>query len=267
MMKEKVTIKYLILIYWTFFFLTGVIDKIVPDVYPFWVGADFYTLFIKLFASLDIKNPIYATITLTGVSLIEVMTFVCYLFALFSLFRKDENSSDQWFYRGVSLSILLFSLFSVGDQVFGDRFTLLEHSIFWIILVVSWVLFRHNSLMGDQSFQLLITREAKIGLIVGIALVIIISYINFGFSKNTYANKFKPVHGEEVVEGIYKFDFPFLADKRTLENTIRSFEIHHPELEINYLYTGPNELNTKKKTHMLLYVFTEEKSMEVNGFF
>ena len=77
MIKEKVAIKYLILIYWTFFFLTGVIDKVVPDVYPFWVGADFYTLFIKLFASLEIKNPIYATITLAGVSMIEIMTFVC----------------------------------------------------------------------------------------------------------------------------------------------------------------------------------------------
>lgn len=264
MIKEKVAIKYLILVYWTFFFLTGVIDKIVPDVYPFWVGADFYTLFIKLFASLEIKNPIYATITLAGVSLMEVMTFVCYLFALCSRLFKNESTSDQWFNRGVSLSILLFSFFTMGDQVFGDRFTLLEHSIFWIILVVSWVLFNHNSLLGEQSFELRFTGEVKIGLILWAATVMIISYANFGFSKNTFANKLEPVHGEEVVEGIYKFDFPFLADKRTLEYTIRSFENKHPELEINYLYTGPNELNTKKKTHMLLYVFTEEKPMEVN---
>lgn len=264
MIKEKVAIKYLILIYWTFFFLTGVIDKIIPDVYPFWVGADFYTLFIKLFASLEIKNPIYATITLAGVSLIEVMTFVCYLFALSGLLFKNVRSADQWFNRGVSLSILLFSLFTIGDQVFGDRFTLLEHSIFWIILVVSWVLFKSNSLLGDKAFHLRFTREVKIGLMVWAATVMIISYANFGFSKNTFANKLKPVHGEEVVDGMYKFDFPFLADKRTLEYTIHSFEKKHPELEINYLYTGPNELNTKKKTHMLLYVFTEEKPMEVN---
>lgn len=264
MIKEKVTIKYLILIYWTFFFLTGVIDKIVPDVHPYWVGADFYTLFIKLFASLEIKDPIYATMALAGVSLIEVMTFICYLFALLHLFFKNETSSDHWFYRGVSLSILLFSLFTIGDQVFGDRFTLLEHSIFWIILVVSWVLFVHDSLMGDRAYQVRLNQGVKIGFIVWAALVIIISYLNFGFSKKSMATKFKPVQGEEVVEGIYKFDFPFLADKRTLEYTIRSFEDKHPELEINYLYTGPNELNTKKKTHMLLYVFTEKKSTEVN---
>ena len=44
-----------------------------------------------------------------------------------------------------------------------------------------------------------------------------------------------------------------------MENTIKAFEETHPELKINYIYTGPDELNTKKKTHMLLYVFTEQK--------
>ena len=41
--------------------------------------------------------------------------------------------------------------------------------------------------------------------------------------------------------------------------TINSFKKEHPELRINYIYTGPSELNSKKKTHMLLYVFTEKK--------
>jgi len=45
-----------------------------------------------------------------------------------------------------------------------------------------------------------------------------------------------------------------------LEATIASFREEHPELEITYIYTGPSELNTKKKTHLLLYVFTREKS-------
>lgn len=44
-----------------------------------------------------------------------------------------------------------------------------------------------------------------------------------------------------------------------MENTIKAFEETHPELKINYIYTGPDELNTKKKTHMLLYVFTKQK--------
>ena len=55
-----------------------------------------------------------------------------------------------------------------------------------------------------------------------------------------------------------KFDFPFLADKLVWETTINTFKENHPELKVNYIYTGPSELNSKKKTHMLLYVFTEK---------
>ena len=63
----------------------------------------------------------------------------------------------------------------------------------------------------------------------------------------------------ESVVGIYKFDVPFLGDKVTMENTIKSFEENHSDLKVNYIYTGPSELNTKKKTHILLYVFTEKR--------
>ena len=258
-MKEKRLIKYFILFYWTFFVATTVIDKIIPDVYPFWVGADFYTLFIKLFASLGLKDPIFATIALAGVSLIEIFAFVCYSFSLFNLFNGKDNRSEQWFYRGILFSVLLFSFFTIGDQVFGDRFTLLEHSIFWIILIVSWAVFKYNSLSGERFLRLTLSKDIKIGLLVGTVLTLATSYSIIDFSKSTYDSKTEPVQGEEVVEDVYKFDFPFLGDKRTLENTIKAFEKEHPELKINYIYTGPDELNTKKKTHMLLYVFTERK--------
>ncbi|MBO6515066.1 MAG: hypothetical protein JJ975_00765 [Bacteroidia bacterium] len=258
-MKEKRLIKYFVLVYWTFFALTTVVDKIIPDVYPFWVGADFYTLFIKLFASLGLKDPVFATIALAGVSLIEITAFVCYSFSLVNLLNGKDHRSEQWFYRGISFSILLFSLFTIGDQVFGDRFTLLEHSIFWIILIVSWAVFKYNSLSGDRTINLTLSKDIKIGLLAGTVLTLVTSYSIIDFSKSTYYRKAEPVQGEEVVQGVYKFDFPFLGDKRTLENTIKAFEKGHPELKINYIYTGPDELNTKKKTHMLLYVFTETK--------
>jgi len=44
-----------------------------------------------------------------------------------------------------------------------------------------------------------------------------------------------------------------------MENTLKAFEEKHPNLKVNYIYTGPDELNSKKKTHMLLYVFTEQQ--------
>ncbi|MDZ7878793.1 MAG: hypothetical protein U5L45_14025 [Saprospiraceae bacterium] len=259
-MKEKKLIQYLILIHWTLFSATTVIDKIVPDVYPLWVGADFYTLFVKFFASLGVTDPIFATIALAGVSFLEIVAFVCFAFSLFNLYKSKDNIAEQWFYRGISFSILTFSLFSIGDQVFGDRFTLLEHTIFWIILVVSWVVYKYNTLTEERQVQFSLTNDLKMGLLVGTILTALTSYSIVDFSKSTFANKTKPVQGDEVVEGVYKFDLPFLGDKFTMENTIKSFEEKHPNLKIKYVYTGPDELNSKKKTHILLYVFTERST-------
>ena len=259
-MKEKIIIRYFILIYWTFFGALTVIDKIIPDVYPYWVGADFYTLFIKLFASLGLTDPIFATIALAGISSIEVLIFVCYLFSLFNLHKGKDKISEQWFYRGISFSVLLFSLFSIGDQVFGDRNNLLEHGIFWIILIVSWGVYKYNSLTEESVIKFSFSKDIKIALLVGIFLTIIASYSILNFSNTTYSNKNLPVQGEQVVQGVYKFDFPFLADKLVWEKTINAFEEKHPELKINYVYTGPDELNSKKNTHMLLYIFTEQKN-------
>lgn len=259
-MKEKKIIQFLIITYWTFFGALTVIDKIIPDVYLFWVGADFYTLFIKLFASLGLTNPLYATISLVGVSSIEVMAFVCYLFSLFNLYKGNDKISEQWFYRGILFSIILFTFFSIGDQVFGDRSNLLEHSIFWIILVVSWIVYKYNSLTEEKILKFSLSKDIKIGLSVGIILTIITSYSILDFSNSTIQNKTLPVQGKEVVSGIYKFDFPFLGDKFVLENTIKTFEVKHPDLKIDYVYTGPDELNTKKKTHILIYIFTELKN-------
>lgn len=258
-MKEKKLIQYLILIHWTLFSATTVIDKIVPDVYPLWVGADFYTLFIKFFASLGLTDPIFATIALAGISFLEIVAFVCFAFSLFNLYKVKDKIAEQWFYRGIGFSILTFSLFSIGDQVFGDRFTLLEHTIFWIILVISWVVYKYNSLTDERVIKFSMTKDIKIGLLVGALLTVITSYSIVDFAKDTYSNKTQPLTGEEVVEGVYKFDIPFLGDKITMENTLKTFEENHTDLKVNYIYTGPDELNSKKKTHMLLYVFTEQK--------
>lgn len=258
-MREKRLIQYLILIHWTFFYVTTVIDKIVPDVYPLWVGTDFYTLFIKFFASLGLTDPIFATLALAGISFLEIVAFVCFLFSLLNLYNQKDKISEQWFYRGVSFSLLIFSIFSIGDQVFGDRFTLLEHGIFWIILIVSWVVYKYISQTEDRIIKFTFSKDIKIGFSVGIVLTITTSISLFIFSKDTFANKTQPVQGKEVVEGVYKFDFPFLGDKLTMENTLKAFEENYPELKVKYIYTGPDELNSKKRTHILLYVFTERQ--------
>ena len=128
--------------FWTLFWGLSVVDKVVPDVHPFWVGKDFFALFVKFFASLGLKDPLFATIALAGISGLEALSFVLYLIAAWQVMRQDQDRANTWFFRAVSASMTLFALFSIADQTFGDRFQLLEHGLFWLVLLASWGMFR-----------------------------------------------------------------------------------------------------------------------------
>ena len=128
-MKEKKHIKIFNMFYWTFFWGLSVLDKIIPDVHHLWVGKDFFALFVK-FLVLRLKDPIFATIALAFVSSLEGLNFVFYLLASINFLKGKESLSQKWFFRAIFTSITLFSLFSIADQVFGDRFQLLDMDYF-----------------------------------------------------------------------------------------------------------------------------------------
>ena len=258
-MKEKKILKFIILIFWTLFWGLSVLDKVIPDVHYLWVGKDFFALFVKFFGSLGLKNPVFPTVALTFVSSIEAINFVFYLLALINYFKSKTDNTKKWFFRAILTSITLFGLFSIADQVFGDRFQLLEHGLFWLILIASWLIYKY---IEDYDIRVLSlkNKEVKIAILIGILITSISSISIIDFSNKTFSNVSSPVIGIEVVSDVYKFDFPFLADKMVWEKTINQFKSDHPELKINYIYTGPSELNSKKKTHMLLYVFTEKRN-------
>ena len=255
-MKEHALIRGAILVFWTLFWGLSVVDKIVPDVQHLWVGKDFFALFVKFFASLGLKDPLFATVALAGVSGLEAINFTLYAVAALAFFRGDGPRSEVWFFRGVFTSMGLFALFSIADQVFGDRFQLLEHGLFWAILLASWVVFKFFASPSERRLELGNTRMA---LGIGLLLTLATSWSIRDFSASTFGQASAPVEGVEVVDGVWKFDFPFLADKLVWEQTVNAFEEAHPELEITYIYTGPSELNSKKKTHLLLYVFVEPR--------
>ena len=265
MIKEKNILKFSILFYWTFFWGLSVLDKIIPDVHHLWVGKDFFALFVKFFGSLGLKDPIFATLALAFVSSLEGLNFIFYLLASINFLKGNESISYKWFFRAIFTSITLFSLFSIADQVFGDRFQLLEHGLFWLILIASWVLFKYISISDGKTLVFKIDNGVKIAVITGLLITAGASISIIDFSNKTFSNVSAPVEGIEVIEDVYKFDFPFLADKLVWETTINKFKENHPELKVNYIYTGPSELNSKKKTHMLLYVFTEKLEATKNN--
>jgi ABC-type glycerol-3-phosphate transport system substrate-binding protein len=110
----------------------------------------------------------------------------------------------------------------------------------------------------NKGFSFGRKKGLQLALIIGVIITTATSISIIDFSNETFLNVDSAVEGEEVVYGVYKFDFPFLADKLVWEKTINKFKKMHPDLKINYIYTGPSELNSKKKTHLLLYVFTDK---------
>ncbi|MBN31752.1 MAG: hypothetical protein CL845_07170 [Crocinitomicaceae bacterium] len=256
-MNERRILRTAILSFWTLFWGLSVLDKIIPGVHFLWVGKDFFALFVKFFGSLGISDPLFPTLALAGVSALEAVNFTFHAVTMVRHIQRNEYATDYWFFRAILTSTALFTLFSIADQVFGDRFQLLEHSLFWIILIGTWWVFNALHKESNEKREFPQRRMFRRSLVLGIALTLAVCVSVSGFSSRTFFKVNAPVVGIEVVEGIYKFDFPFLADKRVLESTIASFRENHPDLEITYIYTGPSELNSKKKTHLLLYVFTE----------
>ncbi|MDC3397102.1 hypothetical protein OAW57_00240 [Flavobacteriales bacterium] len=246
--------------FWTLFWGLSVVDKVIPDVHPFWVGKDFFALFVKFFASLGLKDPLFATVALAGVSGLEALSFVLYVIAAVHVVRQTQDRANTWFFRAVLASMTLFALFSIADQTFGDRFQLLEHGLFWLVLLASWGMFH---MLPEQPTgetpRFMATPGARWALGTGAVLTLLATWSIRSFSHDSMHLAATPVEAVEVVEHVWKFDFPFLADKDTWEATVDKFKTLRPELDITYIYTGPSELNTKKKTHLLLYVFTREK--------
>ena len=249
-----------ILLFWTAFWGLSVVDKVVPDVHFLWVGKDFFALFVKFFGSLGLKDPLFATAALAGVSALEALNFSLYAAACVNFLRKDDVLMEKWLFRGLFASMSLFALFSIGDQVFGDRFQLLEHGLFWFVLLATWLICKYG-ISGEEQAKpaspIQKTGGFKVVMILGALGTVAASTSIWQFSHATFADVEAPVEGAEVADGVFKFDFPFLADKRVWEATVADFRATHPGLVINYIYTGPSELNSKKKTHLLLYIFTE----------
>jgi hypothetical protein len=257
-MKDRSIIRFAILAYWTCFWGLSVLDKIIPDVQQSWVGKDFFTLFVKFFESLGIKNPFLATLSLSAIATIEACIFVLFLFSFFYYLKGNIELSERWLNRALLFSVSLFTLFSLGDNAFGDRFQLLEHGLFWMALVASWIVFKFLTKEDESHLNFRPSSGLNLLLIIGIVLVSATTFSIFSFSKNAISKIGKPVEGVEIAQGIYKFDLPFLADRVALKNTVNGFKNEHPELKLNYIYTGPSELNSKMKTHVLVYFFTEK---------
>ena len=106
-----------------------------------WVGRDRFAQFQKFFASAGLDSPKIADLALIVAAGLEAFAFVMFAGALLHFMKNRIETSRSWFFLGIVFTLVTFTIFSIGDHIFGDRFELLEHTLFWFITLLSWVVY------------------------------------------------------------------------------------------------------------------------------
>ena len=246
-----------ILAYWTIFWLFNVIDKAIGGAHFLWVGRDRFAQFQKYFASAGLEAPWIADAGIVVAAFIEIFAMVFCGGALVHLLRKNPEQARSWFCVGVLFTLGTFTFFSLGDHVFGDRFELLEHTLFWFIALMSWLAYtrlNERTKWGqDDEFQ-----GAWTAFGVSALLVVMTSTSIFSYNTNCFHRRTHGLQAEHVGDHLYKVSFPFLGGSTVFEETLRMFKEAHPNETIDHIYTVPNPLRLKKADALIFYISTTE---------
>ena len=252
-------IRYAILFYWSLFWLFNIIDKFIGGSLFLWVGRDRFAQFQRFFASAGLDSPLIADAALIVAAGLEVFAFVFFTGALFHFLRKKEEISRSWFFVGIIFTLVTFTIFSIGDHVFGDRFELLEHTLFWFLTLFSWIAFIRLNNKNRTEEIVLEKKQLIITSLVAIVLVSLTSVSIFSYNSNHFSRRNDALQSEKVGENIYKVSFPFLGGSTVFEKSIAKFKTEHPSKSINHIYTVPNKLRLKKADGLIFYILTDDK--------
>ena len=196
-------IRYSILIYWSLFWLLNIIDKIIGGSHFLWVGRDRFAQFQKFFASAGIESPVIADFALVIAAALEAFAFVFFTGALLKLLKNNTETCRSWFFIGISLTLATFTIFSIGDHVFGDRFELLEHTLFWFLTLFSWVVFNRLENISENSPNELNKKQFIGAGIIALFLIGITSFSIFDYNKNFFSRRTDSLSAVPIGENIY----------------------------------------------------------------
>ena len=139
-----------------------------------------------------------------------------------------------------------------------DRFELLEHTLFWFITMVSWVVY--NKLEVDTGDELHLSRAQKsLASIVALVLVIVTSASIFSYNEDYFYLRTTAIESVQVGDNLYKVSFPFLGGSTVFEGSVQMFKDANPAKQIVQIYTVPNQLRLKKADSLIFYIVTEDK--------
>ena len=258
-MIGKNLIRYFILIYWILFWLLNVTDKIIGGDHFLFVGKDRFAQVERFFDSIGLGDPIYANFALIITAGLEAFALVFFSGAFYHFTKKNIEASRSWFLIGIVLTLSTFTYFSIGDQIFGDHFELLEHSLFWFITILSWIIFiRIDRIQLFDSFSIG-KNQLFISSVIVFAITSITTFAIFWHNHTSFVERTQAVEAIKISENRYKIEFPFLAGSTAFENSIKKFKKDKSNLSIDYIYTAPNPLRLGKSDGLIIYIQTERK--------
>ncbi len=130
-----------IIVFWWLFWLFNVLDKFIGGQTYLWAGKDRFAQLVQYFSLIGIENEAIVFLSLFVTTILEVFALVFATFALIYCVVGNKRVAHGALYFTILTSLAIFSVFAIGDQVFGDRFELLEHTLYWIAFVLSWFLY------------------------------------------------------------------------------------------------------------------------------
>lgn len=255
----KDLIKYFILIYWTLFWLLNVTDKIIGGAHFLFVGKDRFAQVERFFDSLGLGSPIIANIALTVTAAFEIFAFVFFAGALVYFIKKNTEVARSWFFIGIIFTLTTFIYFSIGDQIFGDHFELLEHALFLLSTLLSWIIYIHIDKIHLFDNFSIVKKQFFGAATFAILIALIAIYSICSHNQNSFVERTQAVNAIKISNNKYKIKFPFLAGSKAFENSIAKFKVDNPNLKINYIYTAPTPLRLAESDGLIIYIQTDEK--------
>ncbi|MDZ4759256.1 MAG: hypothetical protein SGJ10_14105 [Bacteroidota bacterium] len=253
----KDLVRYFILLYWILFWLLNVIDKIIGGAHFLFVGKDRFAQVERFFDSLGLGNPIIANVALIITAGLEIFALVFFSGALYHFIKKNIDSARSWFFIGIVLTLTTFTYFSLGDQVFGDHFELLEHGLFWFITLLSWIIFiRIDKIQIFDNFSIG-KKQFFVSAVFTIVITATTTFAIFWHNHSSFIERTQAVDAIKITENKYKIKFPFLAGSKAFENSIAKFKEDNPSLSINYIYTAPTPLRLAESDGLIIYIQTD----------
>ena len=257
-------VRGIILVFWTCFWLFNVVDKAIGGSAFLWVGRDRFAQFQKYFASAGLESPLIADAALYVAAALEVFALVFFAGALWNFVARRVNEARSWCFIGIVITLVTFTLFSIGDHLFGDRFELLEHTLFWFVTLASWGVYVRLEGKDSQSPQEHARQSgrSKWGRSVAAwasALVVVTTASVFKYNTDFFYRRTAALEAELVGEDLFKVAFPFLGGSQVFEATLAKFKREHPDKSIDHIYTAPNPLRLKKADALIFYIATKDR--------